>query len=94
MTVRLDDIHWHAVVAADLNPDKASDAMRETERHVARLTGALMVYARDGRGDGPVPDIIADVLTDIRHLCKGLDVDFTDLVERSARRFAEEDVDE
>lgn len=88
----LDDIYWAAKSAAELNPDGDSEAMVATHVSVVRAIDALKSYKHPD--DEPIPDTIVDLLVDLQHLCKGLDISFGDLVGRAVTHFEAEDVDQ
>lgn len=74
------------------NPDGESPEMLKTHAAAVRAVDALKTYPNNGTE--PVPDTIVDLLVDLQHLCKGMDVNFGDLVDRAVTHFEAEDVDE
>ncbi|RSM61754.1 hypothetical protein DMB66_23935 [Actinoplanes sp. ATCC 53533] len=75
-----------------------NSALRETNRRAVQAARALQAYASSpdmGPLDRhePVEDVIVSLLTDLRHLCKGLAVSLDDLADRSAVHFLAEDAD-
>lgn len=84
----LEAIQMAAGLAADLADDPAEAA---TERKVVRAARALQMYGLLSPGEDPVDTMAVDLLTDLRHLCAGLNLDFEHLVARSATAFAAED---
>lgn len=60
-----------------------------TTQQRARVLRRLLARAYDP-GKGADPDNIADMLTDLRHLCDALELDFADLDRRAYRLYLPE----